>query len=69
MNYKAGHAYIKVLKNPYYAISAPDGSYSIDDIPPGEYKVVVWHSELGEMKKKIKIEAGKSVDLNHQFKK
>ena len=41
------HAYMEswafVADNPYYALSAVDGSYSISDIPPGTYKVLVWH--------------------------
>ena len=41
------HAYMEswafVADNPYYSLSAVDGSYSISDIPPGTYKVLVWH--------------------------
>lgn len=41
------HAYMEswgfAVKNPYYALSAKDGSYSIADIPPGTYKVQIWH--------------------------
>ncbi|MGK7344590.1 MAG: carboxypeptidase-like regulatory domain-containing protein [Candidatus Nitrospinota bacterium M3_3B_026] len=63
------HAYTKVLKNPYYAITAADGSFSIDKVPPGKYKVVVWHSTLGEVKKEVSIEPGKAVEIAHEFKK
>ncbi len=41
------HAYMEswgfAVKSPYYALAAKDGSYSITDIPPGTYKVEVWH--------------------------
>lgn len=41
------HAYMEswgfAVKNPYYALSAKDGSYVIDDVPPGTYTVQVWH--------------------------
>lgn len=41
------HAYMEswgfAVKNPYYALTAKDGSYSITDIPPGTYTVQVWH--------------------------
>ncbi len=41
------HAYMEswgfAVTNPYYALTAKDGSYSITDIPPGTYKVQVWH--------------------------
>ncbi|MCZ6800036.1 MAG: carboxypeptidase-like regulatory domain-containing protein [Nitrospirae bacterium] len=41
------HAYMEswglAVKSPYFAISGKDGSYAINDIPPGTYKVAVWH--------------------------
>ena len=44
------HAYMEswglAVKNPYFAISQNDGKFAITDIPPGEYKVVVWHPLL-----------------------
>jgi plastocyanin len=36
-------AYIGVLKHPFYAVSADDGSYTIKGVPPGTYTVVAWH--------------------------
>lgn len=63
------HAYMKVLKNPYYAITAADGSYSIDQIPAGKYKVTVWHSSLGKVVKDVEIGAGGAAKLDHTFSK
>ena len=63
------HSYMKVLKNPYWAISAPDGSYAIDQIPAGKYNVIVWHSTLGSISKAVEIKAGETAELNHQFSK
>ena len=36
-------AYIGVLKHPFFAVSAEDGSYTIKGVPPGTYTVVAWH--------------------------
>jgi plastocyanin len=36
-------AYVAVLKHPYAAVSAEDGSYSIKGVPAGTYTVVAWH--------------------------
>jgi plastocyanin len=36
-------AYIGVLKHPFSAVSAEDGSYTIKGVPPGTYTVVAWH--------------------------
>ena len=36
-------AYIAVLKHPLFAVSAPDGSFTIKGVPPGTYTVAAWH--------------------------
>lgn len=35
-------AYIGVLSHPFYAVSAPDGAYTIKNVPAGTYTVVAW---------------------------
>lgn len=36
-------AYIGVLPHPFFAVSAADGSFAIEDVPPGKYTVEAWH--------------------------
>jgi len=36
-------SYIAVMKHPFFAVSAEDGSYTIKGVPPGKYTVVAWH--------------------------
>jgi plastocyanin len=38
--------YVVVLENPYFAVSAKDGSYAIKDVPPGKYTLKIWHEKL-----------------------
>jgi len=38
----------RILKNPYYAISGADGSFKIEGIPAGKYKVTAWQPYVGE---------------------
>jgi len=35
-------AYVFGVDNPYYAVTGADGSFSIDGIPPGTYRVRMW---------------------------
>jgi plastocyanin len=35
-------AHIVVLREPYFALTAADGSYRIADVPPGTYTAKVW---------------------------
>lgn len=46
------HAYMEswafVADHPYYAVTDEDGRYRLTDIPPGTYRVTVWHPYLRE---------------------
>src|SRR2546423_441556 len=36
-------SYVGVMKHPFFAVSAEDGSFKITGVPPGKYTVVAWH--------------------------
>lgn len=38
------NAYIWVVQHPYYAVTGPDGRFQLNDIPPGEYELALWHA-------------------------
>jgi hypothetical protein len=44
-----------VVDNPYYAVVADDGSFTIKDIPPGKYKLTAWHPFLGTKEQKVSV--------------
>jgi Polysaccharide lyase family 4, domain II len=37
------NAEMMVVSHPYYAVTDLNGSFELDDVPPGDYKVVAWH--------------------------
>ncbi len=39
-------AWIVVRDNPYYALTDKDGRFNITGIPPGTYKLSLWHEDL-----------------------
>ncbi len=39
-------AFVVVCETPYFAVSSPDGSYEIKDVPPGKYTLTIWHEKL-----------------------
>jgi plastocyanin len=51
-------AWVFVAANPYYAVTGADGSFTLDDVPPGDYTVKVWHGKLGESSVQVTVEAG-----------
>jgi len=57
----------RVVWNPYYNISRKDGSFEIDKIPSGNYRMVIWHPYVGEKSLEIKIDPGKDTKLNITF--
>lgn len=42
------HAYIAVFDQPYFAVTGDDGNFKIDSLPPGTYKMMVWHEGAGK---------------------
>lgn len=54
-------------KHPYAVVVKEDGSYSIDDVPPGTYTVKAWHPRLGIKKTKVTVPAKGAVKANFTF--
>jgi hypothetical protein len=57
----------KIVWNPYYSVSAKDGTFQIDQIPAGTYKITAWHPYVGEVSQEVTIESGKKAQLNFQL--
>jgi hypothetical protein len=54
------HGYIAVFDHPYFAVTEQDGSYNIDSLPPGKYRMMVWHEGMAQpVERKVKVEEGR----------
>ncbi len=63
------NAYAGVLDHPYFAVSKPDGSFSIPNLPPGSYTLAAWHERLGTQTLPVTVAAKESkADANFTFK-
>jgi plastocyanin len=60
-------AHVGVLDHPFYGVSAKDGSFSIKNLPPGEYTLVAYHETLGEKKQKITVGAKEAKTQDFTF--
>jgi plastocyanin len=40
-------SYISVFSNPYFQVTSEDGSFKIDNVPPGTYTLTAWHELYG----------------------
>jgi plastocyanin len=45
--------FVAALPTPYFAVTSPDGSYEIKDVPDGTYTVKVWHPRLKPAQKSV----------------
>jgi len=61
-------AWIMVLDNPYYSVTDSEGRFKITDIPPGKYRIKMWHEGFGEMVKEVEVKPGKVTKLNFEIK-
>jgi len=63
-------AWIVVKDSPYYAITDENGSFKIENIPPGTYTVQAWQEALGRrVKKDITINASGDTKVDFKLKK
>jgi hypothetical protein len=53
--------------HPYAVVVGDDGSYSIDDIPPGTYTVKAWHPRFGVKKTELTVSAGAAAEADFGF--
>jgi hypothetical protein len=51
-------AWILVFDHPYFASTEKSGSFAIDDVPPGTYRLKAWHPLLGVAEQSITVSSG-----------
>ncbi len=60
-------AWIYPVQNPYFAVTDEQGNFQINGIPPGKYRVNIWHPSLGRKTERMTLKAGESEQLDHEF--
>jgi plastocyanin len=66
----AMEAFIVVKAHPYFAAADKQGSYRIDAVPLGKYRVQVWHPQLGTSETAVEIvRDGEVLDISFDLKK
>ncbi|WP_454064693.1 carboxypeptidase-like regulatory domain-containing protein [Candidatus Nitrospira salsa] len=66
------HAYMEswaiAVENPYYAFTDATGTFEIDHIPPGTYRVQAWHPSVkAVIAKTVVIEPGQNLSLTFEL--
>jgi len=53
------HGFIAVFDHPYYAVTEDDGTFKIDSLAPGSYKLMIWREgESKPTEQQVQITAG-----------
>jgi plastocyanin len=60
--------FINVVKNPFFAVSGPDGKFEIKGLPPGDYTLAFVQEKLGEQDVKVTLAAKDSKTVDVSFK-
>ena len=61
------HSFVFVAHNPYFARVTEEGSYRIDDVPPGSYTLKAWHGVLKNQQAEVTVEAGGAATVDFTF--
>ena len=57
-------AVIRVFDHGWFAVPNDDGTFAIDEVPPGDHLLVAWHERIGERRDRVTIRAGAAASIN-----
>lgn len=61
--------WIFAVENPYVAVTAPDGTFKITDVPPGSYTLVAWQEYTGPNERPVTVKPKEAATVNVELKK
>jgi plastocyanin len=61
-------SYMAVMPHPFYSVSQGNGTFTIANLPPGQYTVVAWHEKYGQQEQQVTVGAKESKALSFTFK-
>jgi len=61
-------AWVVVAPHPYYAVTKGDGQFSFDSLPPGSYRLQIWHERLGTVPAEVKVPENGNAALTVEMK-
>lgn len=56
-------AVARIVWNPYFSVTDENGSYKLDRVPAGKYKVTAWHPYAGEHTQEVLVSEGAETNV------
>jgi len=61
-------SFMAVLPHPYHDVSQMNGTFTIGNLPPGNYTLVAWHEKYGTQEQQITVGPKESKQVTFTFK-
>ena len=62
-------AYVIILENPFFFKTDEEGHFKIENIPPGDYQLKIWHEKMKLAPQKITVVGGETTEINLELTK
>jgi len=60
-------SYMGVFAHPFFAVTGPDGKFTIANLPAGTYEIEAWHERLGTQKSTLTVGASDTKTAGFKF--
>ncbi|MCS6911845.1 MAG: urate hydroxylase PuuD [Myxococcales bacterium] len=61
-------AFIGVVAHPYFAVSGPQGAFTLRNVPAGEHTLSAWHEVYGRLSQRVTVEPGSTTQVEFTFR-
>jgi len=59
--------WVAVEAHPYYAVTDEAGGFKLEEVPPGDYGLHLWHRRLGELEQKVVVQPGAETRVDFEL--
>lgn len=60
-------SYVGVTAHPYNAVTAEAGSFTLEELPPGEYELEAWHERYGTLTQTVTVPESGRAEVTFEF--
>lgn len=60
-------SYIGVTDHPYHAVTDEGGSFSLANLPPGDYEIEAWHEQYGTLTQTVTVPESGTAEVAFEF--